>query len=291
MARLTKIHVNLISNALRKRSAKVPYNPNWQKIFSELEVGSLDESARSLLFSKAQLHQLNEMSAAYFGGELLTTSFEGTRAEVAQHSRFEKLATITPDEQYVLIKPQPFYTGISAECSLRVPLGEITKLLESQAQTMTHIVIVENLDVFDCWDGFSVEAALKHALVVYRGHNSLAKGVKGLLQRLPNRIEVVAFVDVDPAGIQIALTTPNVTQILAPDIQELSLIIKSSSSSEDFDMQHQQVKYMQQHQDGWQVIQQFIIQQKISIKQQHLLAFKLPLIMHNRTSKYKPSTS
>ena len=94
MARLTKIHVNLISNALRKRSAKVPYNPNWQKIFSELEVGSLDESARSLLFSKAQLHQLNEMSVAYFGGELLTTSFEGTRAEVAQHSRFEKLATI-----------------------------------------------------------------------------------------------------------------------------------------------------------------------------------------------------
>ena len=75
--------------------------------------------------------------------------------------------------------------------------------------------------------------------------------VKALLQRLPKTIEVAVFVDADPAGIQIALTTPKVTQILAPDITKLSLLIKSSSSSEHFDDQHQQVKYIQNHKDDW----------------------------------------
>lgn len=284
MARLTKIHANLISNALRKRSAKVPYNPNWQKIFAELEVGSLDESARSLLFSTVQLHQLNEMSTAYFGCSLLTTSFEGTRVEVAYYSRDDKLASIKPDEQFLLIKPQPLFVAVAAELALRVPLGQIIKLLESPDNTITHVVVVENLDAFDCWQQFSVTADLSQALVVYRGHDALAKGVKALLQRLPNRIEVVAFVDVDPDGIQIALTIPKATQILVPDIQELSLLVKSSSYSKDFDKQHSAVSYMQKHPGHWHLLQQFIIERRVSIKQQHLLAFEVPLIMHNRNS-------
>jgi DNA topoisomerase VI subunit A len=80
-----------------------------------------------------------------------------------------------------------------------------------------------------------------------------------LLERLPDEIKVVVFVDIDPAGIHIALTTAKVTQILAPTIEVLSSIIKSSSSSEDFDTQHQQAKYMQQYKSDWQVLQHFIV--------------------------------
>ncbi|QQX80989.1 hypothetical protein JK628_03710 [Shewanella sp. KX20019] len=282
MARLTKIHANLIRTVLEKRSAKVRFSGNWQKIYAELEVGSPDESEKILLFSVAQRHQLNQMSTAYFGCELLKTSFEGTRSEIAKHNRFEKLATIRPDEQYVLIKPQPFYPEIAVECALRVPLDNIIKLLQSDVQTITHIVIVENLDAFDSWHQFVVGVALKYALVVYRGHNGVAKGLNSLLERIPSEINVVAFVDIDPAGIQIALTMPKVTLILAPEIQALSSILTTSNSSEDYDVQHKQAKYMQKHKDDWQALQQFIIDERVSIKQQHLLAFNLPLRVHPR---------
>ncbi|QFU21389.1 hypothetical protein FS418_05570 [Shewanella sp. YLB-09] len=260
------------------------YNPNWQKIYAELEVGSPDESTRYLLFTAAQRHQLNEMSAAYFGCSLLMTSFKGSRKEVSHYSRDDKLASIKPDEQYLLIKPQPLFTAVASDLALRVPLDQIIKLLESPDNTITHVVVVENLDAFDYWNEFSVTADLRQALVVYRGHDALAKGVKVLLQRLPKTIEVVAFVDVDPDGIKIALTTPKATQILSSDFNSLSLLIKSSSYSKDFDKQHKAVNYMQKHPDHWPSLQQFIIERRVSIKQQHLLAFEVPLIMHNRKS-------
>lgn len=284
MARLTKIHANLIGTVLKNRSVKVRFSGNWQAIYVELEVGSPDESEKYLLFNATQLLQLNEMSRSYFGCDLLTTSFEGTRSEVAKHSRFEKLATIAPDEQYVLIKAPSFYPELPAEYSLRVPLNNITRLLASPDNIITHVVVVENLDIFDCWHQFSLDAELISALVVYRGHNGLAKGVSRLLERLPAGVEVIAFVDIDPAGIQIALTTPKVSKILAPEIDALTLLLTSSSASEDFDKQFQQVKYMQQHKNDWPRLQGFIVQQRASIKQQHLLAFNLPLITHHRGS-------
>lgn len=282
MARLTKVHANLIANALRKRIGKVSFSANWQKIFAELEVGSVDESGRALLFSAAQLHQLNQMSMVYFGSELLKDSFEGTRAEVAKHSRYEKLAEIAPDEQYVLLKPQPFYMNLPVEYSLRIPLANVIQLFESQTATITHLVIVENLDAFDCWHQFSVDESFSNALVVYRGHNGLSKGLSVLLELLPESVTVVAFVDVDPAGIQIALTTPRVTQLLAPSIEALSSLVVTASSTEDYTAQYKQLKYIQHQSEEWQPLQQFIIEHKVSIKQQHLLAHKLGLIIHPR---------
>lgn len=282
MARLTKVHANLIANVLRKRIGKVSFSANWQKIFAELEVGDVDESSRALRFSAEQLHQLNQMSTVYFGSELLKDSFEGTRAEVAKHSRYEKLAAIAPDEQYVLLKPQPFYMNLPLEYSLRIPLANVIQLLESQTATITHLVIVENLDAFDCWHQFSVDESFSNALVVYRGHNGLGKGLSVLLEQLPERVTVVAFVDVDPAGIQIALTTPRVTQLLAPSIEALSSLVVTASSTEDYIAQNKQLKYISQQSSDWQPLQQFIIKHRVSIKQQHLLAHKLGLITHSR---------
>ncbi|MDB2386386.1 hypothetical protein N9W21_03475 [Shewanella sp.] len=282
MARLTKVHANLIANVLRKRIGKVSFSANWQKIFAELEVGDVDESSRALRFSAEQLHQLNQMSTVYFGSELLNDSFEGTRTEVAKHSRYEKLAAITPDEQYVLLKPHPFYAGLPLEYSLRIPLTHIIELLKSQATPITHLVIVENLDAFDCWQQFSVDESLNNALVVYRGHNGLAKGLSALLELLPQSIAVVAFVDVDPAGIQIALTTPKVTQLLAPSIEALLSLVVSASASEDYTAQYKQLKYIRQQNHAWQVLQQFIIEHQVSIKQQHLLAHQLRLMLHSK---------
>ncbi len=282
MARLTKVHANLIANVLRKRIGKVSFSANWQKIFAELEVGDVDESSRALLFSAEQLHQLNQMSTVYFGSELLKDSFEGTRADVAKHSRYEKLATILPDEQYVLLKPQPFYVDLPLEYSLRIPLTHIIQLLESQTTPITQLVIIENLDAFDCWHQFSVDELLNNVLVVYRGHNGLAKGLSVLLELLPERVAVVAFVDVDPAGIQIALTTPRVTQLLAPSIEALSSLVTAASSTEDYIAQNKQLKYISQQSSDWQALRQFIIEHRVSIKQQHLLAHKLGLIIHPR---------
>ncbi|WOT05665.1 DUF7281 domain-containing protein [Shewanella youngdeokensis] len=278
MARLTKVHVRLIAEALKKRTAKVRYSANWQKIHAELEVGSVDESERYLMFNAAQLQQLDQMASHYFGSSLLSAQFDGERSEVAKHSRYEKLATIKPDEQYVLLKPQPLFTGINTDCALRAPVELIIHQLKSHS--IRHVVIVENLDAFDRWQQFAVAVDLTQALVVYRGHDALAKGVKALLQQLPATISVVACVDIDPSGLKIALTLPSCSQILAPSIDAISTIMATSNSSEDFDQQHSATKFIAQHESDWPTLQRFVIAHRISIKQQHLLAFQLPLMLH-----------
>ncbi len=95
---------------------------------------------------------------------------------------------------------------------------------------------------------------------------------------------MIAFTDFDPAGLQIANTLPGVRYWLVPQLAltspEQLLSIKQINSSDDFDKQAKQAKYLQTVElNRWQTLASLILKQRLSIKQQHLLSHGLELAL------------
>ncbi len=286
MARLGQQQLQLLENAFIKRSPKVKLTANWRAIYRELEVGELDESEKHLCFAPKDFDLLRQGVLALMGLDLRQLDFNVDRMAMSAKSHDEKLAKIRPEAEYVLLKFLGFQSppvAISVLSSLRVPLEAAQALCREH--NISAILVVENLDVFDVIHQARLPQDLTHVMVIYRGsgHHSPI-GVRHFLQAMAGRLPIIAFTDLDPAGLQIAHTLMGVTHWLVPQLAltvpaELLAIAQINSSS-DFDKQAKQAKYLQ-HADlhNWQKFACWISQHRLSIKQQHLLAHELELVL------------
>ena len=286
MARLGQQQLQLLESAFIKRAPKVKLTANWRAIYRELEVGELDESEKHLCFAPRDFELLRQGVLALMGLDLRELDFNVDRMTMSAKSHDEKLANIRPEAEYLLLKflgftSQPF--AISALTSLRVPIDgaqDYCRTLKVSA-----ILVIENLDVFDVIQQARLPADLTNLMVVYRGsgHHSPI-GVQHFLQVMAGQTPIIAFTDFDPAGLQIAHTLTGVTHCVMPQLALSApaqlLAIAQINSSSDFDKQAKQAKYLQ-HADlhNWQQFACWISQHRLSIKQQHLLAHELELVL------------
>ena len=286
MARLGQQQLQLLESAFIKRAPKVKLTANWRAIYRELEVGELDESEKHLCFAPRDFELLRQGVLALMGLDLRELDFNVDRMTMSAKSHDEKLANIRPEAEYLLLKflgftSQPF--AISALTSLRVPIDgaqDYCRTLKVSA-----ILVIENLDVFDVIQQARLPADLTNLMVVYRGsgHHSPI-GVQHFLQAMANKTPIIAFTDFDPAGLQIAHTLTGVTHCVVPQLALSApaqlLAIAQINSSSDFNKQAKQAKYLQ-HADlhNWQKFACWISQHRLSIKQQHLLAHELELVL------------
>lgn len=286
MARLGQQQLQLLESAFIKRAPKVKLTANWRAIYRELEVGELDESEKHLCFAPRDFELLRQGVLALMGLDLRELDFNVDRMTMSAKSHDEKLANIRPEAEYLLLKflgftSQPF--AISALTSLRVPIDgaqDYCRTLKVSA-----ILVIENLDVFDVIQQARLPADLTNLMVVYRGsgHHSPI-GVQHFLQAMANKTPIIAFTDFDPAGLQIAHTLTGVTHCVMPQLALSApaqlLAIAQINSSSDFNKQAKQAKYLQ-HADlhNWQQFACWISQHRLSIKQQHLLAHELELVL------------
>lgn len=131
----------------------------------------------------------------------------------------EKLATVKPDEAYVLVSSMQRLAMLNSgevalphAASLRVPVADIA--LKAYQQ----LVIVENLDVFDALSGYSLPLE-GSTLLAYRGHEkSVTLGVKSLIKKAQGKLPVYWFGDLDPEGVKLALSTDGVTGVISAEI-------------------------------------------------------------------------
>lgn len=249
-------------------------------------MGELDESEKYLCFASKDFNLLRQGVLALMGLDLRDLDFNVDRMAMSAKSHNEKLAKIRPEAEYVLMKYLGFEsspTGISTRTSLRIPLDEAQK--HCHELNVAAILVVENLDVFDVIHQARLPQDLTHVMVIYRGsgHHSPI-GVRHFLQAMAGRLPVIAFTDLDPAGLQIAHTLMGVTHYLVPQLALTAaaelLAIGQINSTYDFDKQAKQTKYLQ-HADlkRWQELAFWLTQHSISIKQQHLLAHGLELVL------------
>lgn len=286
MASLGLQQLQLLQNAYLKRSVKVKLTTNWRAIYRELEVGGLDESEKHLCFVPRDFELLRQGVLALMGLDLRELDFNVDRLAMSGKSHAEKLAKIRPEAEYLLLKFLGFHSppvAISALSSLRVPLATAQALCSEQH--VSAILVVENLDVFDVIHQARLLEDLTNLMVIYRGSGDHSPiGVRHFLRSMAGRLPVIAFTDLDPAGLQIAHTLNAVTHCVVPQLALTApvelLAMAQINSTNDFDKQAKQTKYLQNaDMKQWQQLALWLNQHRISIKQQHMLFHRLELVL------------
>ncbi len=242
------------------------------------DLASFNSTTNTLHFSVQQKKHFRDEFCRDFNERLLSEPLNNLdRLQVSQLSNNEKLAGQNPNDFYVLIKqlqqPIPCLSGpvtLPAGTSLRVPI----KLLNFDE--ITQIIIVENQIVFDQIEKANLPARLSTCLVIYRGHDALATGCRNLLTALAKHIDVIAFTDYDPKGLEITATLPGVSAHLVP---ELTAELRAKSYLADFIKQHDSLSYLEKNGSATIQTHRDIIESgKLSIKQEHMLEQATPLI-------------
>ena len=281
MSGLSKMQLTMIAEVLKKQKNHIKLTTNWLKIEAILDVelsrwanGSLTvplNSQRRQLIRQAVIDQV--------GPDLLEVEFSGDRLQMSKVTANEKWAAIKPEQHYVLVRA----VGIELltqvpNCSVRMTITQALTMIQNLA--IAQLVVVENLDVFDHWQPDLNDLGSALTLLVFNGSNEQysAAGVRGLCARSP--IPVIAFTDLDPAGLQIAHTLPQVQALLVPEDMDALLQLPHINHSHDFDKQFKQVSYLQTAELGnWQAIADRVLAQRLSIKQQHIISHGLVLVV------------
>jgi hypothetical protein len=206
------------------------------------------------------------------------------RIGVMAHVQDDKLADVNPNDNFVLAtayhgKLRVFGRDVDLPqgTSLRLPLTGIDKA------SYKSLIVVENLDIFDNWYVAKIPPELHEALVLYRGHDSVAKGLKALLESIEDSIEVMMCPDLDPKGLESCFTTPNINGILAPNLEDIQTQLSQYSQMQKFIDQQNSVSYlMKQQWRAWQSLISHVIENNLAIMQQAILARKLPLVVYKR---------
>lgn len=274
MAGLTRGHLKAVHELLYHRKDKVAANAQWQTICAQLEL-SPPRQGKFLLFDGALRKELRQVAEAVTGYDLMSPLPEGDRNLYAKAGFLnEKVSPVKPNQGYVLLKGQiPGLPQLDPAVSVRLPL---TSLALGALETL---VVMENLDSFDSWHRYLVPAELQQATVLYRGHGTMA-GSKALLAELPASVRLVAFTDLDPAGLRTAHAELKAQALLTP---QLSSSLIKVSVRDDFNHQHEAQAYLEKAElGGWQALWERVKAAKLSIKQQHMLAQAVPLTLLQR---------
>jgi hypothetical protein len=297
VASLSKAQIKALKTVVIRRSPRVSFSANWQAIHKQYDIGEPDGAYKHLHFQAGDHDLLREMVQVELGFDLLTVDFELNRSDFAKHSHKEKLANIRPEANHVLIKlpltPQsPFIeTGMALMPAVRITVEQALSLCAQLS--LTQLIVVENLDSFDAIAQMNFDAELKALLlqsaVIYRGSGAHSPaGCKRLLKLISNdpqlsqSLKVIAFTDLDPAGLQIAHLLKGCRGLIAPSLFQSSasnlLAIKQINDVDDFDKQFRQQAYLDNADLGaWQDISDWLKQHRISIKQQHFLVHNIKL--------------
>lgn len=285
-----------MATAVKQRLPRVKFNAHWQKIHRHFDLGHVDGANKYLYFASRDHDLLRDMVRRDLGLDLLALDFNVERSQLAKHSHKEKFANIRPEANYLLVKlplsaPESFAQLGLQMPALRVPVEQA--LMLCHGLSLTQILIVENLDSFDDIHRMNFDSAfnisLPSTLIVYRGSGAHSPAAcKRLLQlvsedeRLTQTLTVTAFTDLDPAGLQIAHLLKGCTGLLMPaclatDPTGLASMAQMNDI-DDFNKQFKQQAYLDNTNLGaWRALSDWIKANKVSIKQQHLLAHQVPL--------------
>lgn len=288
----------VMQSAVKKKSERVQYSSYWRQIAKAFHFNDIDGAKKWLYLSNDDLELLRQSIKQDYGLDLLFDDINSDRIELAKKSYKEKLAPIKPDDNYLLCRlpsQDPISLTLPTSASLRLSVEQVLTLLQPvnladplDQRSVDTILVVENLDIFDELGGYSLPLDMSRTLVIYRGAGIHSpKAVKKLLlevtaQEESKALNIVAFVDIDPAGLQIAYSL-GADSFLYPANMDEVLRLKQVNDVDDFESQHKQMIHLASLAQDNLVSEdvqnriKYLAQKKISVKQQHLLAHNIVL--------------
>ncbi|GGP67066.1 hypothetical protein GCM10009347_35630 [Shewanella algicola] len=311
MASLSQSQLQLIARAAKQLLPRVPLNASWKKLYQLWQIGEPDGAEKYLYLTHKDYALLRKMAQVDSGLDILALDFDVPRQQMAQHSANEKYANISPDADYVLIKLAPNITQSLVSKSVADNVLDVLTALDNalrlkvdtavtlcQQLKISQLIVVENLDSFDNLFAYSftpeLQPIIDNCMVLYRGsHDYSPAGRKRFLHLIAAlKLDVIAFTDLDPAGLMIANTLENCHSMIVPklvlDAPNELLALKQVNSVSDFNKQHKQLTYLDNimsqsthntvaHTSQWLTLTQWVGRNHVSIKQQHMLANALRL--------------
>ena len=280
MSRLNRRQLNMVKDLLCKRKDRLSLTPTWQRIAQllDLEFEYWAAGSKWVELDEPRLQAIRDAVRTQEGIDLLTQDLDGDRLRVSALVSNEKLASEKPEQGYVLIRPWGFALFPDAPLwSFRLPIEQALLILTKYQ--VGRVYVVENLDVFDAWQPELQTPDCERALLLFNGSHEQysAAGVKAFCAQ--STVPIMAFMDLDPAGIQLAHKLPQVSAMLVPEALDALLSEPHINHQADFEKQHNQRRYLQTVDlAGWKELTEFVLRNRLSIKQQHLLARGNPLI-------------
>lgn len=152
-----------------------------------------------------------------------------------------------------------------------------------------NLVVVENLDIMPYCAEFIMPASLHDALWIYRGDSATGARVDAcydLLRRHAAGKTVSVFSDMDPKGLEIALTTPAASYWLGPVHTMWSTCLENKgANSSGFDIQGEAMKYLSRIDEvslsaELSSLIAVLRNKRSSYRQQHMLVHNIPLELY-----------
>ncbi len=265
-----------IQAALRRGAEAVAFNKIWKSLHNELAIGKV--IGKKLHLSSSDREALRQHFQISVGLDPLLDEVSGDRLEVAAHMSDEKWATETVFSRQALVK--------RLGCNISLKTGDAVTPRGSalyvdpeliQLSDKTVVTIVENGAAFNQWHEVITDSErVKNSLVVYRGHGQDATRVSQWLGALPEYIETIAAVDLDPSGLLIA-SSLGVNAVLAPDNLDLISLDSRSRKLETFDKQYIP-KERARIPSAWLHIWDWMANNQVAITQETMLVNKWNMV-------------
>ncbi|MBL6986320.1 MAG: hypothetical protein ISR72_04600, partial [Methylobacter sp.] len=228
---MNKQMLNLIERAIRSDVQAFPFNRSWQYLHQHYNIGQTQGNKLNLI--KKDKDELLAIVKGELGIDLELTTLadfaDMNREQALGFALDEKIAGQAVKKHRVAIKTLPGtalkINGLS--CSLP-GCGHFDLALSDLSATGHNVILlVENYRCFDRLEKMRLNLPDQYAdpLVLYRGDNDYSeKTVRQLLAQLD--LPVLAMVDIDPKGLSIAQSFPNVIGLIAPCLAELEVSLR-----------------------------------------------------------------
>lgn len=270
--------ITAISNALRKQQYRVSLNKTWSGLHESRGVGQV--IGRTLHLTNTELESLRKWVVAEAGIDpLLGSNVADERMVVAETGRDEKLARnkVFGGMMHIArmgIKP----IRINGGQAIQAPGSHL--LVDEGAVDFSgeRVVVVENGALVRHWDRLELPVGLEDALIVYRGHEY---GAIPHLRQQPGIVELLAFLDFDPAGLRMACDGSFDSIIIPTQWEQLtasSELVKKFNQPDKFYAQLPALSQIRtQGRSLVALLVDHLRQQRMALMQEHLVVHRVPL--------------
>lgn len=204
------------------RSTTRPVSALGSEVIERYRCGHLHNG--KLVFTAQDKLELRQRVAEETGFDPLRERLPDDRLTVAKHHANEKLAGKPVSEDYLLLNSPDGELCINGGRITLQPASIMTAGVfcpSSGIEIVDHdaLVVVENLPVMSLCHAFEMPQSVRRALWVYRGDPKTGSKINvchDFIDRFGANKTVVVFSDMDPKGLEIALTMPHAHYWLGP---------------------------------------------------------------------------
>jgi hypothetical protein len=229
-----------------------------------------------------------------------TEQLPDNRVDIAEFHDNEKLAKNPVSQDHILVNCptdiiQLNNQKIHLHSDIIASVGFMP--IASAINQINHdtLVVVENLAIMQLCSQMTLPALCQNALWLYRGdHKSGAKAEAcyDLLNRFGQDKKVIVFSDMDPKGLEIALTMPHAKYWLGPEIAQWPTCLQSDYASRSgYDIQIKAMGYLLKLKEkgilSTEMVELILQMQKeqSSYRQEHMFAYQVPLSLFSLLNK------